>query len=75
MSDPMSANRSAFNPTDAAFMKKSGQVQGGTIGQYLETAFGIKWEDPIQVASEKMQKSMQNANPVQKMQNIAATPP
>ena len=75
MSDPMSANRSALNPTDAAFMKKSGQVQTDTIGQYLETAFGIKWEDPVEVASQKMQKSMQNADPMKKMQNIAASPP
>ena len=74
--DPMSANRSAFNPTDMAYMAKSGQVNADmTFGQFMETSFGIKYEDPLQVAVQKMKKNVQNADPATKMQNIAGGAP
>lgn len=70
--DPMSANRSPLNPTDMAFMAKSGQVSADmTFGQFMEQSFGIKYEDPLQTAVEKMKKNVQNANPAGKMKNIA----
>lgn len=74
--DAMSANRSAFNPTDMAYMAKSGQVNADmTFGQFMETSFGIKYEDPLQMAVEKMKKNMGNADPATKMQNMAGGPP
>lgn len=70
--DPMSANRSPLNPTDMAFMQKSGQVSADmTFGQFMEQSFGIKYEDPLQVAVDKMKKNVDNADPMKKMQNIA----
>lgn len=72
--DPMSANRSAFNPTDMAYMAKSGQVNADmTFGQFMETSFGIKYEDPLQVAVQKMKKNVGNADPATKMQNMAGS--
>lgn len=71
--DPMSKNRTALNPADMSFMKKSGQLnQDMTFGEFMETSFGIKYEDPLQVAVQKMKKNVQNADPIGKMQNIAA---
>jgi len=73
--DPMSANRSPFHPADAAFMKKSGQMSADmSFGQFMESSFGIKWEEPLQTAVQKMQKNVQNADPIKKMQNIAGSP-
>lgn len=73
--DPMTANRSIFNPTDAAYMKKSGQMTPDmSFGQFMESTMGIKWDEPLQSAVQKMQKNMQNADPVKKMQNIANSP-
>lgn len=70
--DPMSANRTPLNPADMAFMKKSGQMgQGMTFGQAMENGFGIKWDDPMEVAVQKLQKNVKNANPETQMQNIA----
>ena len=73
--DPMSANRSILNPTDAAFMKKSGALREGmTFGEAMEQSFGIKWDEPMESAVQKLQKSVQNADPMRKMQNIAEEP-
>lgn len=70
--DPMSANRTGFNPADMAFMAKSGQVSPDmTFGEFMETSFGIRPEDPLQEAVQKMKKNVQNASPMGKMQNMA----
>lgn len=74
--DAMSAARSPLNPTDMAFMAKSGQVSADmTFGQFMEQSFGIKYEDPLQTAVEKMKKNVKNADPMGKMQSIAGGPP
>lgn len=70
--DPMSANRTGLNPADMAFMAKSGQVRPDmTFGEFMETSFGIRPEDPLQEAVQKMKKNVQNASPMGKMQNMA----
>lgn len=72
MSDPISQNRSMFNPTDAAMAVKSGQVGPDMpVGQYLEQQFGVKWDDPVQVAAQKMAGAAKKADPRQKMAAIA----
>jgi len=71
MSDVMAQTQSVFNPTDMARMKETGQVgQGTTIGQYLE-GMGIKWEDTLDIAAQKMKGQVQNASPLGKAQNMA----
>lgn len=74
--DAMAAQRSPFNPVDQAYMQKSGQVsQNMTIGQYFESAFGIKWEDPLTVATQKMKEKLQVSTPMGKMQAMAGGAP
>lgn len=71
----MEANRSVYNPTDMAAMAKSGRISPNqTFGQFMESTFGIKWDDPMQVASQKLQQNLKNSNPVTKMQNMAQQP-
>ena len=74
--DPMSANRTALNPTDMAFMQKSGQMRGDmTFGEFWENGFGIKWDTPLPEAQEMMKKNLQNSKPMGKMQNMAGGAP
>lgn len=70
MSDPMA--RSPLNPADMAFAKQSGQVQSGMpFGQFLEQSFGVKWDDPVEVAAQKLQQKAKSALPVGKAQAMA----
>lgn len=65
------APKSVLNPVDMAGMKQSGQLgQNTTIGQYLET-MGIKWDDTIQVARQKMAQQVQGATSLGKAQMSA----
>lgn len=73
---PMAQARSPFNPTDAAYMKSKGQMsENMTFGQYMENAFGIKWDDPLQSAAQKMKSKVQTASPVGKVQAMAGGQP
>lgn len=70
--DAMSQARSPFNATDAAFAKSRGQVNANmSFGQYMESQFGIKWDDPLQDAAQKMAQKVKTASPVGKMQAMA----
>lgn len=70
--NPMAANRTALNPTDMAFMQKSGQMGADmTFGEFWENGFGIKWDTPLQEAQQIMKKNVSNASPMGKMQNMA----
>ena len=74
--DPIQATQSPLNPGDAALMKKSGQVNPeGTFGEFMESSFGIKWEDPMQTAMQKMKAAAGNATPQGKMKSMAAMAP
>ena len=70
--DPLKAMMSPLNGPDAALMKKSGQSTGeGTFGEFMEGSFGIKWEDPMQVAVQKLKGAAGNATPQGKMKSMA----
>lgn len=71
--DPLKATQSPLNGPDAAMMVKSGQVNpGGTFGEFMESSFGIKWEDPMQVAMQKMKGAAGNATPQGKVKSMAS---
>ena len=70
----MAASQSPLNPGDAQLMKKSGQVNPeGTFGEFMEGSFGIKWEDPVKVAMQKMQSAAKNASPEGKINTMAGS--
>lgn len=70
--DPIKATMSPLNGPDAALMKKAGQVDAnGTFGQFMEQSFGIKWDDPMQVAVKKLQGAAQNATPQGKARSMS----
>lgn len=75
----MEQARSPFNPTDMAYAKSRGEVRPDmTIGQFMESQFGVKWDDPLQIAAQKMGKKVETASPVGKMKAMARggqTPP
>lgn len=76
--DPIKETQSPLNGPDAALMVKSGQVNPqGTFGEFMESSFGIKWEDPMPVAMEKMKGAAKNATPMGKVKSMAgpAGPP
>jgi len=71
-SNPMAAAQSPLNPGDAQLMKKTGQVNPeGTFGEFMEGSFGIKWDDPVKVAMQKMQAAAKNASPMGKINTMA----
>lgn len=73
MSDPISANRSALNPNDAAIMSK--QMQPGmTIRDFL-AKFGLSPDDPVEKLVEMQKNQIQNATPVGKMESMAGPGP
>jgi len=73
--NPLEATQSPLNPGDAALMAKSGQTNPeGTFGEFMESSFGIKWEDPLPQAMEKMKAAAGNASPQGKMSSMASMP-
>ena len=65
--------QSPLNPGDAALMAKTGQASvKGTFGEFMEGSFGVKWEDPVPVALEKMKGAAVNASPMGKSKSMAA---
>lgn len=71
--DPIGATTSPLNGPDAMRMKKSGQItEGGTFGEFMEQAFGIKWEDPKEVGLQKLKAAAQNATNEGKARSMAA---
>jgi hypothetical protein len=72
MSDVINRNMSIFNPADNAAMKQmgAGNIQGKTVADVLAT-FGISPDDPAEKLVQFGKQQMQNANPLNKMKNIA----
>lgn len=71
--DAIKATMSPLNGPDAALMAKSGQVNPeGTFGEFMESSFGIKWDDPMQTAVQKLKGAAQNSTPTGKMKSMAA---
>ena len=70
--DVLKETQSPLNGPDAAMMKKSGQVNPeGTFGEFMESSFGIQWEDPMQTAMGKLKGAAQNATPMGKVKSMA----
>jgi len=65
--------RSPFNPADAALMAKRGQMSG-TFGQYMESAFGVKWDDPLPQAGQKIMAKVKQGPVENKVQMMAGQP-
>jgi len=71
--DPIKETMSPLNGPDTALRVKSGEVNpNGTFGEFMESSFGIKWEDPMQVAMEKMKGAAGNATAMGKSKSMAA---
>lgn len=72
----MEQARSPLNPTDMAYAASRGTVRPDMpVGEFFESQFGIKWDDPLQVASQKMAQKAKTASPVGKMQAMAGGSP
>lgn len=73
-SDPVRKNTSVFNPLDLAAMKQSGQFEGAEDMKVVDflPMIGIDPQGPMSQLTEFMQKQVENADMVGKMQNIAA---
>ena len=66
------ANRSMLNPTDGAMMAQQGKIgPGQTVGQFMETVFHVKWEDPIEKLTQAAQSQLKNRTPTGKAQALA----
>jgi hypothetical protein len=71
MSDPIRANASIFNPADMAMMKQYGDFNKKmTVRQALEK-LGIDVDGPVEQLMQFARKNVENANPLNKMRNIA----
>jgi hypothetical protein len=71
MSDPIRANASIFNSADLGMMKQSGDfTRNMTVRQALEK-LGIDVDGPVDQLMQFAQKNVENANPLNKMKNIA----
>lgn len=69
---PVNDNLSNLNPNDASLQFASGQIRPDmTIRQYFATK-GIDVDGPVSQLTDFMAKQQQNANPMNKMRNIAA---
>jgi len=69
---PLEKNLSVFNPTDAALMGVSGKMSPNmTVRDFLAQQ-GIDVEGPVTQLVQLAQKHAENANPMNKMRNIAA---
>lgn len=70
--DPVEANRSIFNGTDAAVMKTQGAIGPQmTVGDLITKVLKVPLDAPAGALVDAIQKQAQNANPIAKMQNIA----
>lgn len=68
----MERARSPLNPADMVMMKNQGKISGEmTIGQYLENAYGIKWETPAAEAAQIMTQKVKQATPMGKAQAMS----
>lgn len=74
MSDPISANRSMFNPADVGAMRQQGGIQPGMQIKDLLAQFGLTPEDPVEKLAQVMKSQVQNASPIGKMENMAGQP-
>jgi hypothetical protein len=69
---PVMKNMSALNPVDAATMASSGNFTPDmTVRDYFQK-MGIDVDGPVTQLVEFAKKQSQNANPMNKMRNIAA---
>ena len=69
---PVDKNLSAMDPTGAALMSAKNPVNPGmTVADYLKQ-MGIDVNGPVQQLIDFAQKQQANANPMNRMRNIAA---
>jgi hypothetical protein len=69
---PVQKNLSAMTPGGAALMAASNPITPGmTVADYLQK-MGIDVNGPVQQLIDFAQKQQQNANPINRMRNIAA---
>jgi hypothetical protein len=73
--DPIRQNMSGFNPVDLAAMKQSGTFTPDMKVKDVLLKIGIDPEGPATQLVEFAKKQTQNADPLAKMKNIAATAP
>jgi len=66
--------RSPMNPTDSAVMRKRGG-QGDTFGQRMEIQFGVKWDDPVEVAGQKILQKKKMGEMGAKTAALGGAPP
>ncbi len=69
---PVTKNLSMFNGRDAGLMQSTGQLSPNmSVRQFLE-AQGVDVEGPVTQLVDMAKKQVENANPMNKMRNIAA---
>jgi hypothetical protein len=72
MGGPVNKNLSMLNPVDAVLMKASGQITPQTtVKEFLESK-GIDLNGPVVQLTKLADQQVENANPINKMRNIAA---
>lgn len=73
LSNEMERSRSIMNPRDAAYMKKSGQIDKDmTVADFVQNVLKTPLDAPVGVLIQNLGKLKQNADPRGKMANIAA---
>lgn len=68
------ANRSMMNPTDVASMASRGKLRPDMTVRELFSQFGVDVDGPVAQLDVFKQKTIENADPIKKMQNIAGQP-
>jgi len=71
--DPIKSNMSMFNPTDLAAAKASGEYNSQMTVRQVFEKLGVDVDGPATQLMELAKKQTQNANPLTKMRNIAAS--
>jgi hypothetical protein len=69
---PVLKNLSMANPTDSILMKASGMVTPKTTVREFFEMQGVDVDGPVTQLTALAKKQFENANPINKMKNIAA---
>lgn len=69
---PVTKNLSALNPNDASLMAASGQISPDMSIRDFFQKQGIDVDGPVTQLVDFAKKQVQNANPINKMRNIAS---
>jgi len=72
MPSPVMKNLSPMNPADLSLMAASGNFLPNTTIREAFSKVGIDVDGPLSQLTDYMQKMKQNANPIDKVRNIAA---